>query len=204
MRIITRFFASCLSAYLLTACTFRPLPAENAHLYRIDKASQSVVRATPTSATLLVALPAAVPPYTNSAMIYMNQPHAVNQYIKNRWVASPARMLQPLFVAALEQSHRFHAVVSTPFAGHTDWRLDTEILTFEQDFIEDAHSVFKLNVRAELIDMVSHRVVATRRFLIKAPAERANPKFGAFAANDATAKLLQELVVFAIQASDAG
>ncbi|HEY9197826.1 MAG TPA: hypothetical protein VIR60_00580, partial [Gammaproteobacteria bacterium] len=94
-----------------------------------------------------------------------------------------------------EASGRFAAVVRIGSPATPALRLDSELLDFSQDFRVEP-SVFRLRVRAQLVDLRTRRVLATRIFDMEQAAPTANAYGGAQAANAAWRALLPELVTF--------
>jgi len=64
----------------------------------------------------------------------VSEPSPTRSWFINEWVDTPARMLAPLIVAAVENSGTFRAVVLTPSAATGDLRLDTGIMRLQHDF----------------------------------------------------------------------
>ncbi len=154
------------------------------------------VRATlPPSAgarTLLVNVPRAGPGFDSPRMAYVTDPYALAYFARHQWVDTPARMLAPLLVRALEGAGRYSAVVAAPSSVAAEVRLDTEIVRLLQDF--SVHpSVVRFTLRAQLVDTAGRRVLATREIEAVARAPSEDPVGGVAAANRAVAASLTEL-----------
>ncbi len=113
--------------------------------------------------TLLVTLPREEPGFDTVRMAYLRGPNAVSYYADSQWADTPARMLAPLIVQALERTGRWRAVVRTPTAVAASFRLDTEDLVLGQEFFARPSRV-RLALRAVLVDTREDSVVAARRF----------------------------------------
>jgi ABC-type uncharacterized transport system auxiliary subunit len=74
-------------------------------------------------------------------------------------VDTPARMLAPLLVQALGASSRFPPVRSGAGVNGA-LRLETEITTLQQEFTVRPSRV-RFALRAQLVDVAEHRIVAT-------------------------------------------
>ena len=70
-----------------------------------------------TAPTLIINPPHAAAGFDSSRIIYVRETHKLEYFSHNEWVDTPARMLAPLIVAAVENSGRFRAVVLTPSAA---------------------------------------------------------------------------------------
>jgi cholesterol transport system auxiliary component len=189
------------SALLLAGCTgLHAPPAEHINLYLLDERASS--RAAPVKRDLVieVGMPRAQPGFDTPQMAYVQQPHELNYYAVNRWTDTPSHMLAPLLVQALEQSGGFRAVVQEPSAVPADIRLDTELVRLQQDF-EMHPSRVEFTLRAQLTDVRSNRVLATRVFDETENAPSENAYGGVIAANRALQKILDQLSAFCINKS---
>jgi cholesterol transport system auxiliary component len=104
-------------------------------------------------------------------------------------------MLEPLLVQTLQNTHYFHAVVTSPFLGQYDYMLKTEILDLRQDYSQ-GYRVFKLSIRAQLIRTSTGRVIATKLINVAEPMPACTPYSGVQAGNRAVARALREIAVF--------
>jgi hypothetical protein len=81
----------------------------------------------------------------------VRQPHLLEYYAQSEWVDTPARMLAPLIVSAIENTGAFRAVILTPSAATGELRLHTEIIRLQHDLsAQPGRVVFTL--RAYLVD----------------------------------------------------
>lgn len=186
---------------LLAGCTGLHAPAaENINLYVLD--AQASIKAAPVKHNLVIAVstPRAQPGYDTPQIAYVQQPHELNYYAINRWADTPAHMLAPLLVQALEHSGGFRAVVQAPGPVPADFRLDSELIRLQQDF-ESHPSRVQITLRAQLIDMHSNRVLATRVFDETANAPSENAYGGVIAANQAVQKMLDQIAEFCMHES---
>ncbi|HXE38925.1 MAG TPA: ABC-type transport auxiliary lipoprotein family protein [Azonexus sp.] len=151
--------------------------------------------------TLVVNLPRAAAGYNSQRMIYLRQPYALEYFAHSQWVDTPARLLQPLIIAAVERSGRFGAIVAMPVSSSGDFRLETELLRLQQEFLSQPSRVH-LTLRATLTDMATRRVVAWRQFDAVVPAASDDPYAGVVAANRAVGEVLEQLAAFCAAATD--
>lgn len=139
--------------------------------------------------TLLVSIPDARPGFDTSQMAYVQRPYEVEYFAHNQWVDTPAHMLGPLLARAFDETGVWKAVVQTPAAVQGDYRLDTEIMQWQQEFLTHP-SRMRIAVRAQLVQMPQQRVVMARRFEVVEPASSDDPYGGVTAANRAVSQLV--------------
>jgi cholesterol transport system auxiliary component len=152
--------------------------------------------------TLLVFSPKTTPLYDTTQMAYSTQPHEIAYFSEREWGETPSQMLYPLLVRTLENTHAFRAVLTEPFAARYTYALRTEILELIQDFSSDSASLV-LSLRFQLTDSSAKTVIATREVSVHEPMRERNSYAGVMAANVATAKALQQMAQYVLQATDA-
>lgn len=135
--------------------------------------------------------------YDTHRIAYMKQAFGLRYYTRSRWADTPARMLAPLTADAMQATGQFQALYAVPGSIAADYRLDTELLRFHQDFTRQP-SVVHITMRAQLVDLRESRVVATQQFDIVEPAATDDSYSGVVAANKAVSLLLDELAQFCV------
>lgn len=128
-------------------------------------------------------------------MAYRQRDYDIRYFARNRWADSPADLLMPSMQDALQNSGLFSAVLGTSSPVSADWRLETELLDFSQDFRVQP-SQFRLRFYARLVDLDQRRVIGSRYFELQQPAVTETPYGGVQAANQAWERLLHELLAF--------
>ena len=146
---------------------------------------------------LVVQAPRAAAGMDSTRIIYSRQPPQLEYFARSEWVDTPARMLAPLIVQTLQQRQAFAAVVQAPSAALGDWRLETQVLSLQQDFVS-APSRVRFVLSALLIDDASHRVLASRVFDTSATAARDDAAGGVTAAQQAVQQALDQLAEFCV------
>ena len=130
-----RFSVAALSLALLSACgSLLPTPAAQPQRYSLDQAGLNVAP-TPASKqgpTLIVNPPRAASGFDSQRINYVRQPHLLEYYAQSEWVDTPARMLAPLIVSAIENTGAFRAVILTPLCG------GAPITCMDRDYVERA------------------------------------------------------------------
>ena len=201
-----RCIAAVAALALLSACNaLRPLvaPGEHPKFYslsdRADAATPAAApRASATGLTLIVATPHAAAGFDSRRMMYLRRGDELEYFAHNEWIDTPARMLAPLIVAAVEARGIYRAVVLTPSPATGQVRLETEILRLQQEFL-GAPSRVRFTLRAQLVESGTRRVVASREFEAVAAAPSENPRGGVTAAHEAVRKVLGEVADFCVQ-----
>ena len=145
--------------------------------------------------TLVVSQPRAAAGFDSQRIIYTRDTYKLDYFAHSEWIDTPARMLTPAIVAAIENSNAFRAVVQTPSAATGDLRLDTEILRLQHNFTESPSRV-RFTLRAYVVDSATRRVLATREFDESAAAASEDPYGGVVAANRAVQIGMEKLASF--------
>jgi cholesterol transport system auxiliary component len=161
-------------------------------------APQTGTTAAAAAPTLIVSPPHAAAGFDSPHIVYVRQASQLEYYARNEWVDTPARMLAPLIVAAIEQGGAFRAVVQTPSTVAGDMRLDTEVLRLQHEFLSKPSRV-RFTLRAYLVDSVTRRVLASREFEAVAAAPSEDAYGGVMAANEAVRSVLEDLAAFCVE-----
>jgi len=148
--------------------------------------------------TLIVNPPHAAAGFDSHHIIYVREPHQLEYFAHSEWVDTPARMIAPSIVAALENTGAFQAVVLTPSAAAGDLRLDVEIIRLQHEFGSSPSQV-RFTLRAYLVDNETRRVLAWREFDETMAAAQASPYGGVMAANGAVQKIMERLASFCVE-----
>lgn len=200
-----RLGAAVLVLALAAGCgTLRPTPPDHPTYYSLDYASSAhneggAVPATAAlsekSPTLIVSSPRAASGFDSQRIVYMRESHKREYFAHSEWVDSPARMLAPLIVKAVERTGTFRAVVLTPSTATGDLRLDTEIVRLQQEFNGQPSRV-RFTLRTYVVDNATRRVLAWREFDEAVAAASDTPSGGVAAANQAVQAVLERLAGF--------
>jgi len=187
--------ACCLIAVALYGCSLGPAETTPVRAYLLEPDfSAKTTPANPVRgdrATLLISVPRAQPGFETPRMAYLLRPHELNYYAFNQWVDTPGRMMLKLLIESMERSGLWRAVVQAPSPVRTDYRLDCDNLVLEQQFF--SHSRVRVGLRAQLIDIKRRIVIGARNFEVFAASPSEDAYGGVVAANEASAKLLDEL-----------
>lgn len=165
--------------------------------------------------TLLINMPKANAGFDTRRMMYTRVPHQLEYFAKSEWVDTPARMLQPLLVSAIEKSADFKAVLPKYSTVKSDIRLESEIVQLIQIFHSKASSSkvstskssaskisqVQFTLRATLIDNATNTVIARQEFDELTEAKSDDPIGGVLAANQAVNTVLEKVSKFAQEAA---
>ena len=157
----------------------------------------SVKKAAP---TLIVSIPRASAGFDSHQIIYIRQANTFEYFSQAQWVETPANMLSPLIVTALERSGHFSAVMQSPTSAAGQLRLDVEIVRLQHEFMK-MPSQAHFTLRAHLLDTATREVIAWREFDAIVPSASEDPYGGVLAANSAVRIVIEELVHFCVQAA---
>ena len=155
----------------------------------------SIVEAKPKASILVVNVPVAQPGFDTPRMAYTQRPYEVSYYATHQWADSPARMLTPLLIQALEQTGYWRAIVPMPTSVRGDHRVEIDQLALVQDFLQKPSQIH-LTLRVQLIKLPEHLVLGTRLFDVVEGTSTDDAYGGAVAANRAADKLLREVAVW--------
>jgi len=187
----------------LVGCSpLQPVKSSNIKTYAIEAQFSSISNNTG-DLTLLVNTPSARSGFESARMIYLKNPHEIDYFAQSQWVDSPARMLAPLLLQALESTAKYRAVIPVRSAASADLRLDTEIIRLQHEFLAKPSRVH-LTVHAQLIDLRNKSVLATREFDVIEVADSDDPYGGVIATNRAVKIVLQQIADFCARENKAG
>ncbi len=181
---------------LLIACS--PIKTPVSDQYKLESFSTKKIALQKTKQSLLISQPDAMPGYQTEQMLYTDKPYELSVFAHNAWISAPANMLYPLIIQSLQLNDYFFAVASGPDADTTDYRLDTQVIAFQQNFLTKP-STLELTVQAVLNHVSDGRVVASKMFKERVPCPQDTPYGGVIAANQAVYAFTAKLNSFVIK-----
>ena len=196
---------------LLSACSaLKPFtaPAQHPIFYSLADSAAALTpatdapRAAATALTLIVSTPHAAAGFDSPRMMYLRQADQLQYFAHNEWIDTPARMLAPLIVSAVNGRGAFRAVVQTPSPATGEMRLDTEILRLQHEFV-NVPSQVRFTLRAYLVENATRRVISSREFEAVVPSASEDPRGGVAAAHQAINQVLKQLADFCAQTASA-
>lgn len=181
---------------LLSACSFLQPVKTDYNTYVLNTVPYPEVKPC-RHITLIVTPVEADPLYDTDNMAYTNQPYHVDYFAKNKWADTPARMVQPLLLQTLRNTHHFHAITTSRNALRYNYVLNTKILELRQVFkCNTSYVIFRIH--AEIISAKTGQIIAAREFTDIEEARQLSPQGGIPAANIAVANVLSQLAHFCI------
>jgi cholesterol transport system auxiliary component len=182
-----------LSALMLVACSPIKVPVTNQ--YQLSAYSTKKWAKTSIPVTLLVTAPDAAAGYQTAQMLYIKKPYELEAFAKNAWVNPPADMLYPLILQSIQGTNLFKAVTSNAYTVGADYRLDTQLLVLDQNFLKKP-SVLEFSVKAVLTHVSDNKVLGSRIINLRIPCPNDTPYGGVVAANQATQQFTALLARF--------
>lgn len=152
----------------------------------------------PKVVSILVTPPEATAGYQTEQMRYIKKPFTLESFSKNSWVNPPASMLYPLLVQSLQNSGYFKAVLSSGYAAPIDYRIDTQLLRLQQNFIKKP-SILEFAAKVVLTETQHNIIKASHIFRIEIPCPTETPQGGVIAANKASTIFTAQVTDFIIK-----
>ncbi|MFZ6760484.1 ABC-type transport auxiliary lipoprotein family protein [Undibacterium sp. Ji50W] len=192
-------------ALSMAGCSaLQPANVPVAAVYRLDTVATvatvpnitAPARATGTpAASILIGNIRAAAGFDSNHMLFMRQPHQIEEFQQSQWQKPPAAMLMPLVTSALESSGLFKVVLQAPTALQTTYRLDLEIRSLQQDFTSTPSRVHFV-LRAHLSDTKNQQITAWREFEVNLATPTEDAYGGVLASNQAVTQALKQLTGF--------
>ena len=190
MRMSWLFFSLALSA-----CSPVKMPIENeyklSHYGVINRHHEQGHK------TILITHPEASSGYDTEQMLYTIKPFSIENFAHNAWLSPPADMLLPLLVQSVQKSRFFYAVASTTTSELTDYRLDTQLIELQQNFLKKPSQI-DFVAKIVLSDVEKNRILASRIIEEHITCPSDTPYGGVIAANQATEVFTKAVTQFVI------
>lgn len=194
-----RGLLSLMCAFGIIACS--PVKTTISNQYQLTNFSSKNWAKNANHRTILVTLPEAAAGYQTSKMLYVKKPFSLKAFAKNAWVDAPASMLHPLLIESLQRSAYFKVVASTIYAEPVDYRLDSQLLKLQQNFIKKP-SVIELSVKVVLTEVKKNQIIASRIINLTVPCPQDTPYGGVIAANKASEAFTATVTEFVIKGAN--
>jgi ABC-type uncharacterized transport system auxiliary subunit len=164
------------AALLLAGCAaLRPAPP--IRTFRLTYPVPGPERTTPLPVTVRVLPFGIASAYDRQGFIYRSGPYDVGVDYYNRWIGSPASLITDLVARDLAASKTLQAVLQAPSALPSDYEINGEIETLEEDD-EAASCAAHLRLRVALVAAPStgaRHVVMQDGFAADEPCTRGDP-----------------------------
>ncbi|MBX9692230.1 MAG: ABC-type transport auxiliary lipoprotein family protein [Cyanobacteria bacterium] len=195
MTIRTFFFFTLVSLFHLTGCS--PVKTTVTNQYKLEAYSNATL-SHKTHASILITQPEAMPGYQTNQMLYVKKPYEISSFANNTWISPPGDMLYPLIIQSIQKTGTFYAVSSLTNSEQTDYRLDTQLLELQQNFLIHPSRI-EFKAKSVLTDIKSNRVIASIIISENLPCPRESPYGGVLAANEAMKKFTAQLAAFVVR-----
>lgn len=187
-----------LTSLLLTGCSvFAPIQLTPVATYtlRNDHDIQTMPKTAERHDTLFVMQPSATPAYRSDRLLNLTKSQELQSLPHSAWVAPPAQLLLALLSERLQNSGYFRAVVTPPFIGLSDFRLETTVLAFDRRHIDNTLAA-EIGLQILLVNSKTNRVLASQRFVASEPVANLGSSAFVNAMNNAVNRVLTEVVTF--------
>jgi len=181
---------------LLAGCATKSVPPASIYTISPEWSDMSIQAEGGKKGTLIIKLAPvrATRSLTGAEILYTDVRYGRNSYAYSRWSDAPVRLLQTLFLVALEESGWFGAVVPPASVSEADLLLESTLFDFSHHIKGDGTSEGVVRVRFYLIDNMTKTVTATKEFASRAPASSQNAQGAVSALNKAATNVARNLV----------
>ena len=184
---------SCLCLLLVGCLSPVTTPQKNNYVLNSTPNLQPALHST--SKVLLITMPRLDAVMNNNNMVYLDGQHQIGYFSENRWAAKPNDMLFSLLLTTLQQQKHFHAVVTAPYSGQSDLRLDVVNFSIIQDFtMKPSRVIVKMDAR--LVNVKQQTVIKSQMIMATIATSANTPAAGVVAANQAVADCLAQIATF--------
>lgn len=166
------------------------------YVFEVDQ--PATTRSNSSGPVLMIANVRAETGVGTNAIIYVERSYEIRQYSRSQWAERPDRMLRSLLLNAFERSGEFGAIVGIGYGSMADLRLDTDLIQLQHEHFEEP-SQARVRIRAQLIDLESQEIVATRTFEEVESAQSDDPYGGVVAINAALSRMIDDIVAFTVE-----
>ncbi len=195
---MNRLIACILFSLLLLETGCGPVKTSAANQYTLTLSPQLKKHRAHMPYALLISKPDAMAGYRTNQMLYVKERFKLEPFAKNAWSDPPADMLYPLLVERFQDSHAFRAITSSPYADKADYRLDTQLVELNQNFLTKQSTVH-LIAKVTLTRVSDNRVLASRLLTQRIPCTANTPYSGVVAANQAAGIFAEKALDFVIR-----
>lgn len=184
-----------LASLLLSGCAVKPAITNQ---YKLSNYSTTPLSKHSTHQSILINPPEAVAGYQTSQMLYTDKPFEISAFAHNGWLNPPADMLLPLITQSLQRTGYFYAVSSTSNSEQTDYRLDTQLIELQQNFLVKP-SRMDFVVKVVLTRVSDDHVIASQLLSYHLPCPADTPYGGVIAANQAVKMFTGDVSSFIVK-----
>lgn len=182
--------------FIATACS--PIKPDITNHYKLESYSGQVFTHQHSHHSILVTKPEAMAGYQTDQMLYIQKPYELSSFAHSGWVSPPADMLYPLMIESLQRTGYFYAVASGAYADKANYRLDTQLIELQQNFLTKP-SCLQLVAKVVLTRIEDNHILGSRLIRQSIPCPSDTPYGGVLAANRATQNFTAQVAKFAVK-----
>jgi cholesterol transport system auxiliary component len=188
-------FFFLLSALLLIGCSTALTPPISE--YTIFPAQPLVDSKSSLSSRSLGLATSKTPPSLSSKnLYYLREDGESGAYLYSRWSDTPAVLIHRSLTASLHNKALFVSLLPPTSAAHAHWILESDLNAFYHRFSTKEKSEGFIDITYRLIDTATKLPIASKRFIITAPAPSNDAKGGVNALTQATQELCEQITVW--------
>lgn len=131
--------------------------------------------------------------FNTEKIIYTIRPRQIGAFVKHEWADTPAKLLEPVILNRLLQSH-VHPVLNN-FPGNAQYILVIQIIKLQQNYYSDA-AYAQVQIKADLINNKTKLLISSLNFSGEKQMQAKNPVSGVHTINDLISDFSQQLLVF--------
>ena len=181
----------------LSACSLGPVDTPEVAHYFLQVPPMKPISHQVHQNSIMVAPIQSAPGYSTDAMRYVITPYQLQSFATHSWISPPAQLWQPLLESALSQAGA-GIIVHSPSPIQAKYHLGIVLNRFEQNF-QKPQSVFDMTATAVLQNVATGKVLGQKTFAVTVPAQKNTPYAGVLAANQAVAKIDQQIASFLLR-----
>lgn len=183
----------------LSACSSSPKVDHYAMIYKNTGKDTGITQIKTRNRTLIVAEIKADSVLDDQFMYYQRELGKIEQFSRSQWLTNPSRMLQPIFVSALESSNAFKAVIPLPANAMGDYRADITLTKLMLNYIQGSNTstqekIVELGFRVRLINVDTDKLIYSRVYATEINIHEDTPVAGVSALNNALKELIPKIV----------
>lgn len=153
-------------------------------------------RSAPADLTLKLTPTKSIASLASKDLYYLRETTHIGSYLYSRWADTPANMIDRALTSSLQSRRLFVTLLPTTSSAAADLALESELHAFYHRFANDSKSEGLIDITYHLIDSKTKKTLASKRFIITAPAPTQDAAGGVKALSSATQQLSEETTLW--------
>ncbi len=188
-------FFFLLSALLLIGCSTALTPPISEYtIFPVQPLVDS--KSSLSSRSLGLATSKTLPSLSSKNLYYLREDGENGAYLYSRWSDTPAVLIQRSLTASLQKKALFVSLLPPTSVAHAHWILESDLNAFYHRFSTKEKSEGFIDITYRLIDTATKLPIASKRFIITAPASSNDAKGGVNALTQATQELCEQITAW--------